>query len=170
MKTISRLADLQPYGIHYLTGEADNLAYRALCDLTLQGVTIVSETFGLTPGCFPEQWNNDRGAIASCMLPHDAASQVGIVALLTSGDCHTVLATKDGHTLYGLEATDEYRPPQYDFDDPDCPMVAPAQIRVDGSEWQDWPSCYGQIGRTFGFGDHPRIGTRNVHQMTGRVV
>ena len=35
----------------------------------------------------------------------------------------------------------------------------------------DWPEdCYGEPGRFYRFGAGPRVGTRNVHAMSGRVV
>ena len=68
MKTISDLRDLRPFGIDILTGEADALSYRLLCDLNKRGVDIICEALGLTEQAFHDNYNSSNGACASMML------------------------------------------------------------------------------------------------------
>lgn len=171
MKTINCLRDLDPFGIHPLTGEADNLSFRELCDVTEQGQRIVAETYGLRAQPCRGNWNHgDPPHVGSVMLPHGAWRDLGIVALLTEGHCHTVLLSFTG--LWGLQAEEEYRRAEWDWADTSQEPVLhkAAQIYRDG-EWMDWPEdAYGKVGRVFSFGDHPRQGTRNLHAMSGRTV
>ena len=46
IKCISSWQDLEPYGIIPLTGEADSLSFRLLCDLTPIGESIVGRMLG----------------------------------------------------------------------------------------------------------------------------
>ena len=49
-------------------------------------------------------------------------------------------------------------------------LVTPARIIRDGHT-MDWPEdCYGKPARFYRFGSGPRVGTRNVHAMSGRVA
>jgi hypothetical protein len=47
MIVVESLRDLEQFGIIALTGEADALNYRILCDLTEQGRSLVAEAFRL---------------------------------------------------------------------------------------------------------------------------
>ncbi len=164
MIRITCLQDLREFGIRPLTGEADNLMYRMLCDLTEQGRKIVAETYGIYPAGFPENMNLD-GAVASCMLPHDAWQHVAPIALLQR--CYLVIATD--RQVIGLETGDEYKPAPYDWEASE--YTGPVRVKLARyDEWIDWPEGWGKIGRTFSFGSHPRVGSRNVHQMTGRAM
>ena len=170
MKKITGLSDLRPFGVAALTGEADALSFRCLCDLTEQGRGIVAETYGLRVEGFAENWNtsSESGAhVASVMLPYSAWREVGVIAL--SRVCHTILATEG--CLFGLTEGEEYHPAEYDgWDEPELRLVTPAKVKMGrASEAYEWPDCYGKINRTFSFGDHPRVGSRNVHAMSGRA-
>ena len=57
MKTVNCLRSLERYGVVCLTGEADNLSYRILCDLTRKGADILAECYGLNPDGFLPSWN-----------------------------------------------------------------------------------------------------------------
>ena len=172
MKTISRLSDLEDYGFNPLTGEACNLSMRMLVDLTEQGCKLFCECYGLprVDKQFNENWNPgpvsvhlamdpELVSVASVMLPHDAWKSLGVSALL-SGAHHTVLCLEDG-ALVGLKEGESYR--GGDGDDL-------GTYTAEGGTEMPWPSCYGKVVRIYGHSSHPRVGTRNVHAMSGRVV
>ena len=167
MKSISKLADLRQFGIITLTGEADHLGFRILCDLTPQGKRIVEECYGM--GFHAENWNHSEGQTASAMIPWWAWKELAIVALFLEG--HTVLMTDDA--VFGLESGDEYRRAEYDWNDEkmEATMRKPAEYRLAGEdEFWMWPeSCYGTVHRIFENGSSPHVGTRNVHQFSGRA-
>lgn len=154
MKTISKLKDLEQYGICTLTGEADALGYRTLCGLTEAGRDLVAEAYGLKPDGFQDGWND---GVASCMLDRDAWRQIGPIALLT--ECHTVLLDDRGY--FGLQEGETYTPAWQQEDG------MAATFTRDG-ETMPWP--YGEIQRVFSYGSHPRSGSRNVHVMRGRAT
>jgi len=173
MKTISCLRDLEPFGIHPLTGEADALGFRCLCDVTEAGRKLMAETFGLKPDCCQDNWNNggaDNPHVGSVMLPNDAWKPLAIIALFTAGRCHTVITTERG-CIFGLAGEEAYHHGEWEFpEDGEAREVKPAQITHDGytHEWSD--GLYGKIKWVFQFSNHPRQGTRNVHQFSGRAV
>jgi len=164
MITITHLKHLERLGIRPLTGEADNLGFRLLCDLTEEGKRVVEETYGVS--CTSSNWNS--GAVASCTLSQGSCRDLAIVGLVIKG--HTAILTLDGG-VYGLEDGEEFKDAEYDWQYPEPPkLVTPARIKV-GQEWQDWPEdYYGKVQRVFRpNNNHPHAGTRNVHQMTGRT-
>lgn len=62
MIKISGLRDLERFGIAPLTGEADKLNLRILCDLTGAGAEVVREAFGLKHDTdFQDNWNHGDG-------------------------------------------------------------------------------------------------------------
>ena len=162
MKIINKLADLTQYGIRSLTGEADALAFRALCDLTEEGRAIVQETYGVS--AVAENWNS--GAVASCMLPYSSWRELGIISLIRSG-CLAVLETETA--LFGLERGETYDRGELDWET-GAYIRKPSIDLGDGS--QNWPTCYGKVIRVYALPNsaQPRVGTRNVHTLTGRVV
>ena len=101
-------------------------------------------------------------------MAHDAWRQIGPIALVKY--CHTVMDTEDG-TLWGFQDGEEFHRAEYEGWDKPGPLtlVTPARITRDGHT-MDWPECYGKPGRFYRFGSGPRVGTRNVHAMSGRVV
>ena len=161
MKKIARLQDLAEFGINPLTGEADAIAYRALCDLTEEGRALVAETYGLLPAGFPDNWNS--GAVASCMLPYDAWRHIAPIALTKC--CHVVFETQD--SVVGIEDGEEFERAPYDCDTGQ--YIGPARIKRDGV-WMDWPSCYGTVGRNYCYGSGPHVGSRNTHATSGRTM
>lgn len=112
MKTISSLAQLEPYGVYPLTGEADRLHYRCLCDLDERGVTLVAEALGLAispsvveavgyckevPQGMYTNWNSggtDHPHVACVMLPYDAWTWLAPIALTKDKDVHYVIKTR----------------------------------------------------------------------------
>jgi len=159
MKRINSLRDLESFGIRSLTGEADRLGYRMLCDLTLEGVSIVAETYGLKADAFQPNWNS--GAIASCLLSYGAWRDIAPIAL---AGYHTVFRTKN--TFFGLEGNESIEQAQWEYNEQtgEVKQTAPAMLTVDG-ETTVWPSWYGKIERYYQTGE-----TRNTHAMTGRTV
>jgi hypothetical protein len=101
MKTINYWADLRPYGIDVLTGEACGMSYRYLCDVTEQGKKVIEKLFDVELK-LPENWNS--GAIGSIMLPPDMLVPLGILALLEGG-CSEVWANEHGRP--GIELADD---------------------------------------------------------------
>lgn len=84
MIRIDCLRDLEPFGIIPLTGEADALSFRILCDLTVQGCGIVREAFGMESDAgFAENWNSS--GVKSIMLSNDIVPTLAIIALYQRG-------------------------------------------------------------------------------------
>jgi len=195
MKTITSLRDLEQYGIIPLTGEADALSFRILCDLTRQGVAVVREAYGLEapfnesgkveyPG-FASAWNNGTTScphVASILLAHDAWFTLGIIALLTAGECHTVVSAAlrtDRSILYGLYGFgkhEAFREAQWEFDKAidNYKIVKPPYFTHEGAG-EDWiefsENLHGKVQRVFKNPSGPQSqGLRNIHQMSGRVT
>jgi hypothetical protein len=170
MKTISNLRDLEEFGVIPLTGEADHFYFRCLCDLTRRGAKIVTEAFSLKEDAFLESWNHSEHDphVGSIMLPYDAWKSIGVIALFDAG-CHTVVMVESG-LLTGFESKDGFKRADYKLVDDELVQTSPPMLSYDGGDWMPWPSCYGKIERVFQFGDHPHVGTRNVHVMSGRSV
>ena len=94
MLTVKCLRDLERYGVDLLTGEADALSYRILCDLNKAGRDLLCEAYGIRPEGLAENWNSGGEKdphVASIMLAHDAWRQIGPIALVKC--CHTVFDT-----------------------------------------------------------------------------
>lgn len=169
MLTISNLTHLERFGIIPLTGEADALSFRILCDLTRRGKRLVMECFGIGDS-FPVAWNTGTPSnphVGSIMLTCNNVRQLAIVALCE--DCHTVFSTK--HAVFGLTEGETLIPAQYEYDDKtgEVKEIQPYYLEINGAG-EPWPACYGQIERTYRVSSNPHVGTRNVHAMSGRVV
>jgi hypothetical protein len=67
---------LDTFGIRCLTGEADKLHFRVLCDLTESGVVHLSEFFGGGIEFLCDNWNS--GAVASVMLPRSILEDLAL--------------------------------------------------------------------------------------------
>ena len=165
MKSVSCFRDLEQFGIRPLTGEADALGYRILCDLTEQGVKVFKECFGLlyrqdksivdVAGMSPN-WNS--GGVASVMLSDDSIRPLAVMGFYLQGKVVVITDTN----VFGLEnGEDIVLDDSGDF-----------YNHVDQDRTIRWPSVYGTVRRII----RPRAsdgkvvqGTRNVHQMTGRV-
>ena len=145
MRAINNWNHLHDFGIVALTGEACNLGARLLCDLTKHGADIVREMYGLPPDCkLAENWNHgedDNPHVASIMLPCESLIQVATFALLLTG--FPVVAVCR-HGVFGLKTEEE------------LPVVK--------------EMVGGEYVRTYGYWNHPHVGTRNVHAMSGRTL
>jgi hypothetical protein len=175
MKTCSELRHLEQFGIKILTGEADALGYRILCDLDEQGVRVFKECFGM-PHCtndadeppnngLAENWNS--GSIASVMLTGYELVPLAIMGFYLQGYDVIVSRHKDGYELvFALEDREDValndKGDGYDFLH-DISTV---------DRWR-WPTTtQGKIIKIIRQrkSDGQRVqGTRNVHQMTGRA-
>lgn len=187
MKSITKLQDLERFGIIPLTGEADALSFRILCDLTSNGKRIVKNCLSLTDTAFHEPWNSRDNQVASCLISLDLVPSLGVIALVLDG-AHTVFSTFRVHgnvldesgiytttAIHGLYGADEwYRHPTGHMDSNDCWVTdTPAMVAFDGYEItfdDEGKYRFGRMGRMFQFGQGPREGTLNVHAMTGRVI
>lgn len=167
MKHVSSLRDLEEFGIIPLTGEADALSFRCLCDLTPRGRKIFCECFGVQPGGLAEAWNSK--GVASVMLPYEAVRPLGVIALVDDG-CHKIIATEKA--IYGIEHDEDFDQGEAHCDDATNSVVIDRQPRIMRHEdWMPWPTeCYGKVQRLFTLGKGPRVGTRNVHAMSGRAA
>ncbi len=146
MRTIAKWADLEPYGIDPLTGEACGLMYRILCDVTAGGRKIISRCLDMPDLSLAAPWNTgskDDPHNGSIMLPPEMLVPLGLFALLESG-CIEILLFKSGG-LIGIEPNDS-------ADDIETIRRYP-------------PSA---LQRTFK--REGTAGDRNRHQMTGRVT
>jgi len=175
MKSVSCFRDLEQFGIRPLTGEADALGYRILCDLTEEGVRVFKQCFGIpyfSPECadpkvpaavrhgLADNWNS--GAVASVMLSEDSIKPLAVMGFYLQG--HVVIVTDT--CVHALEEDELVTIHEsggyyiYQRDENDDPM-----------RWLQ--GAWGNIKRII----RPRVsdgkvvqGTRNVHQMTGRVL
>lgn len=170
MKSASQLKDLEQFGIKPLTGEADALGFRILCDLNTFGVQVFKECFGIPCHCgsredikhgLANNWNS--GSIASVMLTGHDVVPLSVIGFYLQG--HTVLVTrfKDGYEqVIALEEGEAVA-----LND-----AGDGYAMRHGNEMIPWPSCYGEIIRIIRqktSDGQQVVGTRNVHQMSGRV-
>ncbi len=162
-KSITCFNDLRAYGIDCLTGEADNLGFRMLCDFTKRGQRILTQVFGGVQFQAPENWNSgdkDDPHVGSIMLSHDMLTTIGIIALLDAGCTDIYVFSRDvtddapgrlfqPHVPYGF----------HDFE------------KEDRDETLKLAAKYGWHARRFGYNPtQPHEGNRNVHAMSGRTA
>ena len=185
---------MEQFGVIALTGEADALSYRILCDLKTYAVDLLADVYGLSgKQAFRENWNNSQGQVASVMLGHDEWQAIAPVALIRQ-QCHTVFLTTvvtraedmlDGndqpklleaikrlripHSVIGLQENEKLLNAEYEEQGDKIVQTVPYRLVRDGEEYK-WPERhYGRIDRFYQHGSGPHVGTRNVHAMSGRV-
>ena len=144
MKTISCWADLRPYDLDALTGEACGLTYRLLLDVTAIGRKVVGKCFGMPEPRLAEAWNRGEPAdphVGSIMCSPELLVPIGVFALLESS-CKEVWLYANGNVL-GIEPTDTEEMIER------CRRMAP-EAHV----------------RTLRYGG--TAGDRNTHMMSGR--
>lgn len=178
MKSVSEMRDLEQFGIKPLTGEADALGFRILCDLDEQGVRVFKECFGMDvppKACRDSfhdyehflklglnvNWNS--GSIASVMLTGHDVVPLAIMGFYLQGK--NVIVTD--HTVYALEAKEDIVLDEsgdfYNF-------IDYLHNKQEPRRWSN--RLYGEVRRIIKqkTSDGQIVqGTRNVHQMTGRV-
>lgn len=150
MKRIFNLQDLQPYGVNLLTGEADRLSFRILCDLNEDGCALVSDYLGQPRDTkYADNWNravNEKPALGSVMLSADTLWELARFALLTVDNFDAVIKANG---LRGLN-----------YDEPHAA----------------WHLQQASGNQHFIYLNHakgssaPGVGSRNTHAMTGRTV
>lgn len=152
MKTVARMKDLEQFGIQPLTGEADALSFRILCDLTPEGMAAVKTCFKLRGDCFYPAYNHNAGAVASFMLPRDCIKPLAIIGF--NGRDMPVIVTDiavfgcEPNESLGLNTTqDSYELIRY-------------------GERYPWPSSYGTVQQII----LPTRQTLNTHAMSGRTL
>ena len=107
-------ADLKAFGINPLTGEACAYARRMLCDLSEEGVTLLTAYLGLrhtaeARHAFPRNMNEfvgDRPAIAGVMLTRETLRDLMVFALWHVDQYDYVLESPAGYT--GFNEGDKY--------------------------------------------------------------
>ena len=166
MKSCSEMRHLEQFGIKPLTGEADALGFRILCDLDEQGVRVFKECFGIPYSAtsreialsqwhgLAENWNS--GSIASVMLTgHDVIPLAAIGFYLQGYD----VVISDGF-VHAIWESDNFKLSE-----------DATHYEINGHCWLS--SCWGEVRRVIRQKTSDgRIvqGTRCVHQMTGRVA
>lgn len=142
---------MKDFGVDVLTGEACGLGMRLLCDLTAAGADLIREFFSLSGTNFPfaRNWNHGTDEdphVASVMLPVSIFRDLAAFAMLENGYVTVITTTKQA--IYGF--TDHRDAEEY---------LKLIDANRDGSM----------------FGHHEVLrkrgtaGTRNVHEMSGRV-
>lgn len=150
MASIGCLNDLRPYGIEVLTGEACGLMMRVLGDFTERGRRIIQEALGCPKFIGAEPWN--RGSdqaphVGSIMLDRAAHLWLGPFALLEDGCKEMFMVIQKGNsvgTWYGWRPSEPYRQETLEFFERDGATI----------------HRYAPAGTA---------GTRNRHEMTGRI-
>ena len=134
----------ESFGINMLTGEACAFSMRVLCDVNEDGLALLSDYFGVGDLQLAAQMNSmvgDKPAIGGIMLHRNSLSQLAEFGLFAKNALG--IATQADGTIIGLmdqKAFDAYANANYDIR---------RNYRVE------------QPGVT--------VGSRNVHQATGRV-
>jgi hypothetical protein len=142
--TLAGMADLRPFGIDALTGEACGLGYRILCDVTEAGRQVVGKMLGVPNLQLAMPWNSGSKTdphVGSLMVSPEFVVPLAVFCLLENG-CKVVLLARD-NTVHGFK--DE---------------AGETEARV-------VQVLHGGIQRAFRYGG--TAGDRNVHQFTGRV-
>lgn len=160
MLHIDSTSDLQQFGINVLTGEACSYGLRLLCDLTEDGVNLVSAFLGGIdrgatddpPGFpFPKNWNS--GAVASVMLTRNVLfGELAVFALFRAG-CSLVVRGPDG-SVTGVFPHEHRALEMYDA------------IRYAPDESREY---YFHVNRSLRT-RQPSADGRNEHTFTGRTV
>jgi hypothetical protein len=143
MKTISRMSQLEDYGIIPLTGESDKHMYRILCDCTKRGKAIIERTLGLQV-MLAENWNSGRTGdphIGSLLLPLEFVPCLAVFALLSDTTTSEVWLLKNG-TVIGFSVED---------------LDQKEAIRAHHEQ---------EVRKIF----YPMPCDRNLHHMSGRTV
>jgi len=145
---------LEKYGINPLTGEACAFSMRTLCDLNIDGITLLQDFLGLLPldynalnehRYFPRNWNssvNGKPAIASCMLSRFMLKDLYRFILYKEG-WEVVVENGGDWTGMSRETWDEVK--------------------------DAWPST-ANVHFIYKCPEQPSVGSRNVHAMTGRAM
>lgn len=152
MKSVDCWNDLRQFGIDMLTGEACAFGMRLLCDVSEKGAKTIREFFGLPYNApLGENWNSGRNSVegehvGSVMIPYELRSQLAVFCLLCDGAA-AVSVSKSGHVVGYYPEDDAAQWAQH------IEFMNEAQV----------------MDRTYSPMGGPRVGSRMVHLMTGRV-
>jgi len=151
--TIHNWNDMPQLGINALTGESCAFGMRLLCDLNEHGRELIRDWLGLPVDCaFADNWNSqvdNLPAVGSVMLHRDSLPQIVEFAFCRMGALATI-ACGDG-TLIGVFTEDLLKKYEdYVYGKTCDPNVRAWAIRRNVK------------------GAHPAVGSRNVHQFSGR--
>lgn len=154
MKVLPDALALIDYGVNPLTGEADAYARRILCDLSDEGVILLTAYFGLSytaeaGRAFPANMNGFVGtakAVASVMLARETMQDLMLFALLHVNQYDYVMQAPGG--LHGFNEDDKYGQRYLE-------MALPQGYRL-------YTNCAKRSAQ-------PHVGDRNIHAMSGRV-
>jgi hypothetical protein len=139
---------LKELGINPLTGEACSFGQRILCDLSAKGVELMAEYLGIKQDAFFPNWNSRVGeddAVASIMLDRDAFYSICKFAARLDG-WQFLICNDVERSVYGTD-DEEHTEMLY------AELVESKDIHIIRN-----------------YTNHPRVKSRNVHQMTGRAA
>jgi hypothetical protein len=159
MKTLHDAHALTAYGLTPLTGEADAYSRRTLCDLSNEGVILLTAYFGLAhtkaaAQAFPANYNScvgDRPAVASVMLARGPMDDLMIFALLHVDQFDYVMQTPGGYA--GFNDGDQY-----------------GEHYLHGVQHGVLPEGYRLHYNAAKRSTQPQVEGRHVHAMSGRVL
>lgn len=165
---IDQLRHLEQFGIECLTGEADALSLRVLCDVTAQGQKAICAALGIKPEGFNEPWNpGSIGSkhVGSILLDPWQFQMIAVMCLLNSG-CDQVLIFTDG-SVWGTEKNEKVVDEGHvEGDDLESRWMPTRMWHRDGVSFswpreKEWPR---RIVHNTHNGQY-----RNEHQMSGRT-
>lgn len=143
---------LEQFGIRYLTGEACAYSMRGLCDVTEQGRDILLDYLGLPPHTpLSPSWNPriaQELTVASFMLHPSQLLPLAEFIMYRKGALAVMIRNKA--TLVGLFT--EAKVATYE-----------EFVRENSEMAKIW-----EVRRRYSVG--PSVGSRNVHQFSGRVA
>lgn len=157
MITINNLRSLSEFGITIVTGEADALGFRILCDFDDAGARVISEAYGLREDSFQKGWSGGKYSI---MLANDDWQTIGIVGLsMRATPIIFITECKIRKDLSYTEIIGIRTQEEYDF----CLRKFESGNWVKHKQWGDWKKWL--QSPTYSF-----TSTRNRHLMTGRIT
>ena len=141
-KTISKVRDLEQYGINVLTGESCAYGIRVLCDVNQQGKELIEEFLGGTVNIQDaSNWNtavDNKPSVGSIMLSRGTIQDLMVYILNRIHDFALVYECRG--QFYGMNIRDR------DFESRDDVTLI---------------TCASH---------HPQQNGRNIHTFTGRTV
>jgi hypothetical protein len=142
---------LEQFGINMLTGEACHHSMRLLCDVNADGRDLLLDYFGMpVTTVISNAWNsrvNSEPAVGSFMLHRGSCLQIAEFAMVRT-DVKAIVY-KGGDAIMGIYT--QHMLEQY------TKLI------------EDWPDTTGRwTMRTLGSSNHPHVGSRNTHAMSGR--
>ena len=101
MTTVTNWEDMRQFGIIFLTGEADGMGLRILCDLTGPGVELVRGFLNLPDGS-EFRPNMNKEGVANMALPRSCLLDLASVALSKEGKKWIVMGP---NMVFGIDDT-----------------------------------------------------------------